>query len=329
MLTRRSTLAVVGLLAVGVGFGAVRLVGSGDAPPPRTAALPISIQIGSINDQLARLPSLRPGELDGVLDLVGDSCEPTTLDLATFVRSETSRDVCRPVGAVFGVRLVEVSPTGFPLTLEVIDAAGAATERVKVPAGWPWWRVTAEGIVFCDQRSVRGRVRSFAGATRRLPGCPLDITSARLIFAGPGRTSLVDAAGRHVVALHVPLPPQATVRVFGDELVAVGPELYRAGRHVATVQLEPPFAEIISASRDGRVLLVGNASQNRLGVVRDGTTHPIEPVLANLTGVVAPDGRHLMLERSQSLLIELEADTLRPIARLGLDPPRDVVDWRP
>lgn len=331
MLTRRSSLAVIALLAVGVGLGASRLLGSGDAPSAHTAAdgAAPTRSIGSISDQLARLPAVRPGQLVGVLDLVGDSCEPTTLDLATFARSESSPDVCRLAGAAFGARMVDVSPTGIPLTIAIVDTAGAVRERVKVPAGWPWWRVTAEGIVFCDLLQVRGRFRAFAGTTRRLPGCPLDATSPRLIFAGPGRRSLVDGAGRQIVALRAALPSEATVHVLGADLIAAGPDLYRAGRLIASVRLEPPFTEIISASRDGRVVLVGNASQNRIGVVRDGATHPIEPELANFTGVVAPDGRRLLLERSNSLLIEVGADTLRPIARLDLDPPRDVMDWRP
>src|SRR6478735_9284968 len=60
--------------------------------PVSTASLPT---LGSISDQLARLPAVAPGELVGVLDVVapGD-CSPDQVDLGTFERTVTNPDAC-------------------------------------------------------------------------------------------------------------------------------------------------------------------------------------------------------------------------------------------
>ena len=336
---RRWALALIGPLIVGAGLGAALVAGDGGDPPiaGSTVAAPaptadVATGLGTINDQLARLPALRPGDLEGVLDFAPDGCSTAAIDLATLERRAFDPgvpDACGPPGSAYGVRLTDASPTGAPLALEVIDATGQALKRISVPAGWDLWGLATDGLVLCDAAGARGQLRRFTGGTERLPGCPLARSASNLVFAGKRRRSLIDADGRQLVALRAKLRVASRVRSFGDGLISVDDDLYGRGRHLARVVFPPSFVQVVAASRDGRVILVADETQGRLAVIRDGVSHAIDPVLANVSGAVAPDGRRILLERSSSLLIELDAATLRPVARLGLDPPGDLVDWRP
>ena len=76
--------------------------------------------------------------------------------------------------------------------------------------------------------------------------------------------------------------------------------------------------------------LVSDVARAHLAVMtRDGTRRSIDPALASRGGAFSPDGRHLLLQRDSDLLIEMDAATLRPLARVVLDPEAELLDWRP
>jgi hypothetical protein len=335
MLGRRR-MVVLGLLAVGIAVAWASTLrhddGAGNqaAAVPGTAAVPSAAvtaplpSIGSLRERLDRLPPIAPGDLEGVVDLGGEGCSQQRLDLGTLVRTATSRDVCAAPGARFGVRLRDVRRG--PPTLAVLDIDGNFSEYISVPGGWEWWGLTKEGIVFCDRR--QGRLRRFGGGTTRLPSCPIAQGPSGPLFAAAGRRRLIDAAGRSVVSLRRPLESFARVRLFGDSLISVEADLYRAGRLVASYDLTD--AIVLGASRNGDVALVSDAARAHLAVMaRDGTRRAIDPVLASRGGAFSPDGRHLLVQRDLGLVLELDAATLRPLARLELDPRAELLDWRP
>ncbi len=336
MLTRRR-LVVLGLVAAGIaaGWAATSRTGDGASDQAGAAATPTAgattaeVQplagIGSLRDRLERLPPLAPGDLEGRVDLGGNGCSRQALNLGTLDRTATRRDVCAAEGAEFGVRLRDLRRN--PAKLGVIDTDGNFAEDVTVPAGWDWWGLTADGLVFCKGRD-QGRLRKFGGGTEPLPSCPLTRAPQGLLFAAENRRRLVDGAGRVVVTLRRPLPGFASVRTFGDGLLAVDSDLYREGRLIATYALAD--AVVLAASRSGDVALVSDAARAHLAVVaRDGERRAIDPALASRGGTFSPDGRHLLLQRDADLLIALDAATLRPLARVDLDPEAELLDWRP
>jgi hypothetical protein len=335
MLTRRR-LVVVGLLVVGLAAGWANTLRDGrtagqaaaaGAPPisgTTTASTAPLASIGSLRDRLRRLPQVAPGDLEGVVDLGGTGCSRQRLDLGTLVLAATPRDICAAPGAKFGVRLRDVRRN--LTTLGVIDTDGNFAENVAVPEGWEWWGLTADGLVFCDTRED-GRLRRFGGGTTSLPSCPLTLAPEGLLFAGAGRRHIVDAAGRRVVSLRRSLPSFASVRPFGDGLIAVDADLYRGGRLIASLDLADGV--VLGASRDGDVALVSDVARAHLAVMaRDGTRRAIDPALASREGAFSPDGQHLLVQRDADLVLELDAATLRPLARLDLDPRAELLDWR-
>ena len=89
-------------------------------------------------------------------------------------------------------------------------------------------------------------------------------------------------------------------------------------------------AVLLGASRNGDIALVSDVARAHLAVMtRDGTRRDIEPALASRGGAFSPDGRHLLVQRDSDLLIQLDAVTLRPLARVELDPEAELLDWRP
>jgi hypothetical protein len=336
MPTRRR-LVVLGLLAAGIAVAWATTQRGDDAEPGQAAAAaapeagtttaetkPLA-SIGSLRERLERLPEVAPGDLQGTLDLGGNGCSRQALDLGTLARTATPRDVCAAAGAKFGVRLRDLRRN--PAKLGVIDTAGNFAENVAVPEGWDWWGLTADGLVFCDGRDV-GRLRRFGGGTEPLPSCPLTRAPEGLLFASADRRQLVDVSGRRVVGLRESLPSFATVRTFGDGLLAVDADLYRAGRLVASYDLVD--AVLLGASGKGDVALVSDVARAHLAVMaRDGTRRQIEPALASRGGAFAPDGEHLLVQRDGDLLILLDAATLQPLARVDLQPEAELLDWRP
>jgi hypothetical protein len=181
--------------------------------------------------------------------------------------------------------------------------------------------------VFCKGgESGQGRLRLFGGATTRLPSCPLTEGLDGLLFAGADQKSVIDERGRRIAALTEPLPRFPTVRQFGDGLLAIDADLYRDGRRIAS--FGDPDLAVLGASHDGKVALLSDTT-GRMFVYRDGVRHAIDAALATRGGVVAPDGRRLLLQRDNLVLLELDAATLRPLARLQLGTRSELLDWRP
>ena len=282
-------------------------------------------ELGTLSDQLARLPAVAPGDLAGVLDLGGTGCEQLTLDLATFAVTGTPRDVCAAPGARYGVPVRDVRRS--PSELAVVDLAGRPAETVPVPAGWDWWGVAPDGLVFCKGSDGPGRLRRFGGGSRPLPSCPLTQARDGLLFLGRDRRSIVDEAGRRLAAQRGRISRFASVRPFGDGMLAIDMDLYGpGGRRLAS--LHDPDGIVMGASQDGRVVLVSEAAGTRLFVYRDGKPHGIDESLATRAGLVSPDGKRVLIQRDSRLLIELDATTLRPLGRLELDRRGELLDWR-
>jgi hypothetical protein len=293
-----------------------------DGAPAPTTSLPA---LGTLSDRLARLPEVGPGELEGLLDFGGSGCEQVTLDLGTLDVTGTQRDVCAVAGAKFGVRLRDVRRN--PDELGVVDLEGRPAETVPVPAGWDWWGVARDGVVFCKGSDGAGRLRRFGGGSTPLPSCPLTQARDGLVFLGRDRRSIVDQAGRRLAAQRDRISRFASVRPFGDGLLAIDTDLYGPdGRRLAS--FDAPDGSVVGASRDGRVVLVAEAAGTRLIVYRDGTPHDIDQALATRGGLVSPDGRHVLVQRDARLLVELDAVTLRPLGRLLLDRRGELLDWR-
>jgi hypothetical protein len=290
--------------------------------PVSTASLPT---LGSISDQFARLPAVAPGELVGVLDVVDTGgCSPDQVDLGTFERTFTHPDACAAPGAKYGFRGGD-----FPEDeVDVVDLDGRAVETVAVPSGWSFWGLTREGIVLCidDGGATRARLRRFLGTTTRLPSCPVGRTGdGRPLFASADGRSVFDERGHRIATLAEPLHTE--VRSIGDGLFAVGNELYRDGRRIASYG---KGLSILGASSDGRVALLRRFETDELVVHHGGVPHVISKDLTGVSGsgVVAPDGGRILLNRDSEAAIVIDADTLRPLGRLEIVA-GFVFDWRP
>ena len=293
-----------------------------DGATAPTTSLPA---LGTLSDRLARLPEVAPGDLAGLLDFGGSGCEQVTLDLATFDVTGTERDVCAVPGAKFGVRLRDVRRN--PDELGVVDLEGRPAETVAVPAGWDWWGMARDGIVFCRGSDGPGRLRRFGGGSTALPSCPLTQARDGLLFLGRDRRSIVDQAGRRLAAQRDRISRFASVRPFGDGLLAIDTDLFGPdGRRLGS--FDDPDGLVVGASHDGRVVLVSEAAGTRLILYRDGKPHDIDQALATRGGLVSPDGRQVLVQRDARLLIELDATTLRPLGRLLLDRRGELLDWR-
>ena len=296
-----------------------------DGVPPSTASLPT---LGSISDQLARLPAVAPGELAGVLDVGAEDCSPDHVDLRTFERASTHADNCAAPGAKFGIRYREVTDD------EVIvrDLHGRQADAVAVPSGWFFSGFTREGLVFCidDGGATRARLRRFLGTTTRLPSCPLGHTrDGRLLFASADSRSLIDERGHRIATMAGHLPRITEIRPIGDGLLAVNTELHRNGRRIASYG---KGLAIVGASSDGSVALLRRNETGELVVHHSGVSHALSKDLTGDfagSGVVAPDGGRILIQRDRGAAIVIDAATRRPLARLEIVAGDFVFDWRP
>jgi hypothetical protein len=304
----------------GGGLGQATSAVQGAAAPTTSLA-----GLGSLADRLARLPAVAPGELAGVLYIAG--CPPTVLDLATLeTRTAPTEKVCAALGARFGIRFSELQAAGPFRAIPVVDLNGKPVETVHAPDGWDFFGLARQGLVFCrDADPPEGRLRRFRGRTTRLPSCPLGQTRAGLMLypGGDGR-SVIDERGRQVAAVAGPVQAGVTaVSEFGDGLLLVDHDLYRDGHRIASF---PEEHLVRAASRDGTVALLLGADE-RTRVYHHGQLHTIDDELVRGgPGLVAPDGRRILLQPDSTTMIEIDAATRRPLARL--DTPELAFDWR-
>jgi hypothetical protein len=322
-------LAAAGVLVGGklaTRHGPVGGSSAGAAHAARTAAAAATsgpAGLGSLSDRLARLPELRPGELHGTLVVRGDDCSWQRIALATLRSTRSSVAVCAEPGAAFGIP--PLPPANTPVNdLPVVDLAGRPTEVIHLPRDLDRVMLVREGLVFCPRGLRSGRLRRFGGRAEVLPGCPVGLDP--LLFAGPGRRSIVDRRGHRIAALRTPLPLDALVSTIGDGVLAVGTSIYRGGRLLAA--FDEPGGIVLGASRDGRVALIGNGTGLGLFLYRNGVARPIDTALATHAGAVSPDGSRLLVQHGLRQLIELDAATLRPLARIELaTAPDGSLDW--
>jgi hypothetical protein len=307
----------------GAGSGGTARSATADGATASTASLPT---LGTFWDQLARLPAVAPGELAGVLDVFADDCSPDRIDLGTFERAATHTDTCAAPGAKYGIRSGDEPES----QVEVVDLDGRPVETVAVPRGWWFSGVTREGIVFCidEDGATRARLRRFrSSTTRRLPSCPLSTRDGRLLFASADRRSLIDERGRRIATMAGHLPRITEIRPIGDGLLAVNTELHRNGRRIASYG---KGVSILGASSDGSVALLRNETEE-LVVHHSGAQHALSRDLTGVTGygVVAPDGRRILLQREdRDDAIVIDAATRRPLARLEIVAGAFVFNWR-
>jgi hypothetical protein len=332
----RGRVVLVGLAAVAVLAGGVIATRHGsegvdagaeaDAAGTPTGTTTGPAGLGSLSDRLRRLPELRPGELDGTLRVVAEDCRWQDIPLISLRSTGPSAKVCAAPGAAFGI--APLVPGDAPLRdVRVVDLDGRPSEQFHLPTGARLIELRREGLVFCTPSRHAGRLRRFGGGTEVLPGCPLNL-GGPLLFAGPGRRSIVDAGGHRIAVLRAPLDPAAAVRMVGDGVLAVGTAIYRDGRLLAV--FDHPGGVVLGASRDGRVAIIGNGTGLGLFLYRDGVVHPLDMALAAHAGAVAPDGTRLLVQHGDRQLIELDSATLRPLARLELTTaPDNGLDWLP
>jgi hypothetical protein len=290
-----------------------------DGAPASTASLPT---LGSISDQLARLPAVAPGELAGVLDVSVDHCSSDQVDLGTLERASPPPDTCASPGAKYGYRGGDWPED----QVEVVDLDGRPVETVAVPSGWFFAGVTREGIVFCieDGGATRARLRRFLGTTKRLPSCPAGRTGdGRPLFASADGRSVFDERGHRLATMAEPL--HTDVLSIGDALLVVGNELFRNGRRIAS------DGSILGASSDGSVLLFQRDETRELVVYHRGVPHVLSKDLTGVagSGVVAPDGGRILIQRDRGAGIVIDAATRRPLARLDIVTGDFVFNWRP
>ncbi len=283
--------------------------------------------LGSVSDQLARLPSVTPGELAGVLGVTARDCSPDQIDLGTLERLAAATDICAAPGAKFGIRDGELSDG----QVDVVDLNGRPVETVPVPRGWFIYGLTRQGIALCDDDGdAHGWLHRFLGSTVRLPSCPRGQTrDGRLLFVSADRRSLIDERGRRVLTVAGRLPRVPDIQPIGDRLLAVDTELYRDGRQIASYG--KGGLSVLGASGDGSVALLQRDETGDLVVYRGGVMHAVRKELTGDagTGVVAPDGERILLQRDGGVSIVIDAATRRPLARLELRAGEYVYEWRP
>ncbi len=328
----RTRVAVGALVAVVI-LAAGSLVpqhGSGTAThepgtTPATTAANATRELGSLGDQLRRLPPLAPGDLQGVLYIASSNCTRQAIDLRTLAIRPVAGRPC-PAGCVTAPRgCVVLRPQG-GLGPQILLPDDPRKVDELLRHQWLDWGVTPDGRVQCATDFPKhARLRRPDGRVMPLPSCPLLETAAgRLVFAEAGRRRIVDEAGRLIAPLPAPTASRP-ILVFGDGMAAVGTRLYRHGRQI--VSFPEALGSIVSGDRTGRVAIVADATQTHLTVHVHGVSHRIDIALATTGGAVAPDGRTILLQHGPSLLIVLDAATLRPIARLDLSAGAQLVDW--
>ncbi len=294
-----------------------------DGAPASTASLPT---LGSISDQLARLPAVAPGELAGVLDVSVDHCSPDQVDLGTLERVSTPPGICAAPGAKYGFRAGDYGED----QVHVVDLDGRPVETAVVPSGWFFSGATREGIVFCieDGGATRARLRRFLGTTTRLPSCPAGQTGdGRPLFASADGRSVFDERGHRIATMAKPLHTDVRT-IGGGGLLVVGNELYRNGRRITSYG---EGMSILGASGDGSVLLLQRDETRELVVHHRGVPHVLSKDLTGVagSGVVAPDGGRILIQRDRGAGIVIDAATRRPLARLDIVAGDFVFNWRP
>jgi hypothetical protein len=305
------------------------------APPPKTTP-----DVGSLTEQLERLPAVAPGELQGRIHRRLPACQWRSTDLATGADDDVTPPGRCPLwvpGWRYAFQFAVEQSANAPIIRGIVVREGAkAVGRIRVPeevtggaAGTPGGR-----LALC-LHAERDETRIYTGARldRIVPACDPVAFGEEFLFQDGARFR--DADGRVVLDLGRPpvfVDPVANglvVAVTGDDRLRV----YRGRRLLHERALPPGLRETdvldADADRDGGtvVLRVRRELESDLAVVPMRADTSEESRVGSVLSVwMAPDGRSVAAVVAGVPVI-LDAGTLIPRARLELEPGASLEAW--
>ena len=343
---RLATVAVVLVVAVvaGASLADTRRTGVAVEPSPPAATTAAAERdrvtaIGSLADQLERLPTVAVGELAGRIHRRLPACRWLATDLATGVEEDlTPRGRCPlwlPGWRYAFAFSVEQSANALIVRAVDVFEGTRRTGRIELPhrptggaAGTPRGR-----FALC-LRGDRPTTRVYRGATllRTVRACGPVAFGEEFLFQDGARFRGAD--GR--VALDFG-DPQPYVQPAVNGLVVVAARgtvsVYRGRRRIRSFPLPDGVtaAAIVDsdASEEGRtvVLRFHAVSAADIVVFRAGTDVVGRTQIGTvLTARLAPDGRSVAAVVA-GVPVVLDATTLAPVARLPIEPASALVAW--
>jgi hypothetical protein len=346
-------LASIAAVLVVAGVAAASLVdsrGSGTAPraaatattrPATTAPAPDAVTaVGTLTDQLERLPTASPGELQGRIHRRLAACQWRATDLATGADHDVTPPGRCPLwvpGWRYAFQFAVEQSANAPIVRGIVIRAGAReVGRIRVPeavtggaAGTPGGR-----LALC-LHGTQDATRVYTGARldRIVPACDPVAFGEEFLFRDGARFR--DADGRVVLDLGrppvfaQPLASGLVVAVTGDGrlLVFRGRRLLRSRPLPAGLQ-ETDVLDA-DADRDGGtvVLRIRRGLQSDLAVVpMRGSGVEESRVGSVLSAWMSPDGRSVAAVVA-GVPVVLDAATLIPRARLPLEPGASLQAW--
>jgi hypothetical protein len=304
--------------------------GSGSAARPTTATGSTGASVRTLAPYATRLealPAVRPGSLQGTLEVSDGRCHFTRVDLATMTTRALpaeNRQCLQPDQAVRSDVASNV--------IHIRAIGGHPARTVHIPPGWWWSGETSDGLILC--RSGGARLVLFAGGAQDLPSCPVAQIDGQLAFGTRHGRTVTDRAGRVLVALRHPLR-DAAVWQLSSGIVVVSyqggsADLYRNGALLRSLDLGRvnPECGVSDVSLDGRVVLAECGPDGQLAIFRDGVGHPIRDELSSFDALLSPDGRELLITLTYSpRAVILDTTTLAPKLRLTLPGDTQPTGW--
>lgn len=310
-------------------------------PPPVTADAERErvTAVGTLADQLRRLPAVGIGDLAGRIHRRLPACRWQATDLATGAEEDlTPRGRC-PLwlpGWRYAFAFSVEQSANAPIVRAVDVFEGAhATGRIDLPleptggaAGTPRGR-----FALC-LRGDRQETRLYRGATfvKTVRACGPVAFGEEFLFQDGARFSAAD--GRVVLDLGDPRP-YVQPAVNGLVVIAAHGDVsvYRGRRRIRSFPLPDRVTAgaIVDSdvSEDGRtvVLRFHAVSAADIVVLRAGTDDVGRTQIGTvLTARVAPDGRSLAAVVA-GVPVVLDAATLAPVARLAIEPEAALIAW--
>ena len=305
--------------------------------PPPADTVPA---VGTLTDQLERLPAVAPGELRGRIHRRLPACQWRSTDLATGADDDVTPPGRCPLwvpGWRYAFQFAVEQSANAPIIRGIVVRAGTReVGRIRVPeevtggaAGTPGGR-----LALCLHGS-RDETRVYTGARldRIVPACDPVAFGEEFLFQDGGRFRDDDGRvvldlGRPPVFVH-PVASGLVVAVTGDGLLRV----YRGRRLLHERALPDGLRETdvldADADRDGStvVLRIRRGVQSDLAVVpMRGADVQESRVGSVLSAWMAPDGRSVASVVAGVPVI-LDAGTLIPRARLPLEPGASLQAW--
>ncbi len=340
-----ATAAVV-LVVAGVAVAALAdSRGAGVAAEPQPATVTTDTErdrataIGTLADQLGRLPTVGVGDFAGRIHRRLPACRWQATALATGAEEDLTPEGRCPLWLpgwryAFGFAVEQSANAPIVRAVDVFEGT-RSTGRIDVPlqptggaAGTPRGQ-----FALCLQGD-RQETRLYRGARllRTVRACGPVAFGEEFLFQDGARFH--DADGRVVLDLG---DPEVYVQPAVNGLVVVAAlrevSVYRGRRRIRSFPLPAGVTAgaIVDsdASEDGRtvVLRFHAVSAADIVVLRDGTDEVGRTQIGTvLTARVAPDGRSLAAVVAGVPVI-LDAATLAPVARLAIEPEAALVAW--